>query len=310
MSHNYLNPKNSLSLFELNDKLNFLLKLYKSKSKPKVLMLTGNKGSGKSTIINHLMHSIYDSENYDFSNKFINCKTIFYKEYSNNVFSNIIYLSGNDFKNVKINDIRMLKSNLLKTTISSKERYIILDDVELFNVNSLNALLKTIEEPTDKNYFILINNKTKKLIDTIYSRCLEIKIKIKNDIRIKIIESLIKENNLEALIDFRKYDLSPGNFLNFNNLLNLFEININDPYLLNLQKISNLFRKNKDINFINLLLFLTDQYFYTLHSDNNETIEKIIENKSFVINNLNKFYSLNLNQNAVFNAISYKLSNG
>ena len=53
-----------------------------------------------------------------------------------------------------------------------QKRFVILDDVEVFNKNSLNALLKLIEEPGESNYFILINNSTKDLIETIKSRCL------------------------------------------------------------------------------------------------------------------------------------------
>ena len=34
-------------------------------SQSKVLLLTGNKGSGKSTLINHLLFSIFDEKNYD-----------------------------------------------------------------------------------------------------------------------------------------------------------------------------------------------------------------------------------------------------
>ena len=73
-----------------------------------------------------------------------------------------------------------MKSKILKTTMYKKERFIILDDIELFNINSLNALLKIIEEPLTNNYFILINSKTKPLIETIYSRSLEIKLLIFN----------------------------------------------------------------------------------------------------------------------------------
>ena len=123
-------------------------------------------------------------------------KTQFYKQYLNNIFPNILYLSGDNFKNLKIDDIRDLKSTILKSTISKNERFIILDDIELFNINSLNALLKIVEEPLSKNYFILINNKTKPLIKTIYSRSLEIKILLKNETRIKIIKALIKNEKL------------------------------------------------------------------------------------------------------------------
>ena len=80
---------------------------------------------------------------------------------------------------------RNLKSNILKSSFINKDRFIILDDVELFNINSLNALLKIIEEPTNKNYFFLINNKTKPLLDTIKSRSIEIKIILNEKKRIR-----------------------------------------------------------------------------------------------------------------------------
>ena len=201
-TNEYNHPKNSLVLFGLESKLDFLIELYKSKKLPKVLMVSGKKGVGKFTLINHFLTYVYDKDNYDLINKSINNETQFYKQNLNNIFSNIIYLSGNNFKNVKIEDIRELKSTILKTTISNKERFIILDDIELFNTNSLNALLKIVEEPSLNNYFILINSKTKPLIETIYSRSLEIKVLLKNETRINIIESLIKKNNLEVIIDF------------------------------------------------------------------------------------------------------------
>ena len=64
------------------------------------------------------------------------------KQLKNNIFQNIIYLQGSDFKSIKVEDIRNLKSKILQSTIVNKERFIILDDVELFNINSLNALLE------------------------------------------------------------------------------------------------------------------------------------------------------------------------
>ena len=159
----YNNPKNSLVLYELEDKLNFLIKLYELKKFPRVLMLSGNKGIGKFTIINHFLNYVYAKENYDLKNYIINNETNFYKQYVSEVFQNIIHLSGNNYKNVKIEDVRYLKKTILKSTILKKERFIILDDVQLFNINSLNALLKLIEEPKSNNYFILINVKKKVL---------------------------------------------------------------------------------------------------------------------------------------------------
>ncbi len=306
----YNDPKNSLVLFGLGSKLDFLIKLYNSKKLPKVLMISGKKGVGKFTLINHFLSYIYDKGNYDLKNRSINNQTQFYKQYLNNIFSNIIYLSGDNFKNVKIEDIRDLKSTILKTTISKKERFIILDDIELFNINSLNALLKIIEEPSSNNYFVLINNRTKPLIETIYSRSLEIKILLTNETRIKVIDSLIKINNLVAFIDFNSSNLTPGNFLSFNKVFEENKINVDEDFLKNLEILLNLYKKTKNTNLINVILFLTDCHFYNLQEKKNDNIERVIENKSFVINNINKFIVYNLNQNSLINAINNKLSNG
>ena len=306
----YNDPKKSLVLFGLDNKLDFLIKLYNSKKLPRVLMMTGKKGVGKFTLINHFLNYIYDKDNYDLKNKYINSQTPFYKQYLNSIFSDIIYLSGDNFKNVKVDDIRGLKSKILKTNISEKERFIILDDIELFNTNSLNALLKIIEEPTSKNYFVLINNQTKPLMETIYSRSLEIKILLSNETRIKVIESLIQNNDLEVFIDFNSSNLTPGNFLSFNKICEENKINVDGEFLQNLEILLNFYKKTKNINLINMILFLTDYHFYNLKEKKNDNIEKIIEDKSFVISNINKFIEYNLNQNSLINAISSKLSNG
>ncbi len=300
------NQFNNLTLFELEDEFSFIEKLFNLKKLPKVLMLSGKKGTGKFTLIKHFLNFTFDKDNYDLDKKIINNQTHFYKQYSNNIFPNIIYLSGNNFNNVKVEDIRNLKATILKSSILNRERFIILDDVELFNLNSLNALLKIIEEPTKDNYFILINNKTKPLIDTISSRSLEIKIALNNDKRIKVIESLIKQSNLEVFIDYNIFYLTPGNFIYLNKICEVYSININDNFLSNLKKLLDLYKKEKNISFINMILFLTNKYFYNLCGKKVDLL-KNVENKNFVINSINNFVLYNLNQTSLVNAINSKL---
>ena len=306
----HIDPKNSLNLYGLRDKLDFLIKLHNSKKLPRVLMLTGKKGIGKFTLINHFLSYIYDNENYDRINNSINSKTQFYKQYLNNMFPNIIHLKGDNFRNIRINDIRDLKSKILKTSILEKKRFIILDDIELFNTNSLNALLKIIEEPSSENYFILINNKTKSLIDTIHSRSLEINISMTNEMRIKVIESLIKKNDLDIFIDFNSLSLTPGDFLSFNEICKENEINIDDDYLRNLKLLLSIYKKDKNISIINMILFLTDYYFYNRKEKKQDNLDKVMNDKSYVINNINKFIELNLNQTSLINSINNKLFYG
>ena len=309
-SSEHIDPKNSLNLYGLRDKLDFLIKLHNSKKLPRVLMLTGKKGIGKFTLINHFLNYIYDNENYDRINNSINRKTQFYKQYLNNMFPNIIHLKGDNFRNIRINDIRDLKSIILKTSLLKKKRFIVLDDIELFNTNSLNALLKIIEEPSSENYFILINNKTKSLIDTIHSRSLEINISMTNEMRIKVIESLIKKNDLDIFIDFKSLSLTPGDFLSFNEICKENEINIDDDYLRNLKLLLSIYKKDKNISIINMILFLTDYYFYNRKEKKQDNLDKVMNDKSYVINNINKFIELNLNQTSLINSINNKLFNG
>ena len=77
----------------MTDKLNLFANLYYKEKLPKVLMLTGNKGIGKSTLVSHLMHTIYEKENYDRKKNYIIKKTSFHTQYSDNTFNNIIYWS-------------------------------------------------------------------------------------------------------------------------------------------------------------------------------------------------------------------------
>ena len=90
--------------------------------------------------------------------------------------------------------------------------------MELLNINSINALLKIIEEPSDTNNFILINNKSKPLIDTIRSRCIELKLFIQSDERIEIIDNLLRQRNITSEIPYKEYPVSPGNALNYTKL--------------------------------------------------------------------------------------------
>jgi len=302
-------PKEYLNLLGLDEKFNFLIKLYNLKKFPKVLMLTGKKGIGKYTLINHFLTHVFDKDNYDSKNKIINNLTDFYKQYSKNIFQNIIYLSGNSFNPIKVDDIRNLKSTILKSTMSKRERFVVLDDIELFNLNSLNALLKIIEEPAINNYFILINNKTKPLIETISSRTLEIRVTLTNTKRVEIIDALINKYNLQPCIDYNTSNLSPGDFVFFNNICQVNNISIDGDFIKNLKILLDLYKKDKNVSLINMILFLTNNYFYKYRS-NKDTILKNIENKNFVINNVNKFFSFNLNQTALINAINDKLQHG
>lgn len=306
----YFEPKNSLNLYGLEKDFYFLRTLYSKNKFPNVLMLSGSRGVGKSTLVNHFLISIFDEKNYNKEKfTFINTSTL-YKQIKNNIFQNILYLRGSDFKSVKIEDIRNLKSNIFQSTLLNKERFIILDDIELFNINSINALLKIIEEPNKNNYFILIDNKTKPLIETIRSRSIELKIILTEEKRLEIINNLMKFYNIESVINPENTKLTPGNFIKFNYIFKEYNISINNEFSDNLSLLLNLYKKSKDVLIIDIVFFLADLYFKNLNNKKVMNNDKIYELKSFVINNLDKYFTFNLNQNSLINAINNKLNHG
>ncbi len=300
--------QNSTNLYGLKKKFEFISSLYHRNKLPKVLMFSGTKGTGKSTLVNHFLYSIFDDENYDKDKLIFLDTSKFSKQFKNNIFSNIIYIKGESFNTIKIEDIRNLKTKILQSTISNTDRFIIFDDIELFNKNSLNALLKIIEEPAKKNYFFLINNKTRPILETIKSRTLEIKIILNEKERLEIINKLLGEFEQEIVLDPKNSQLSPGNFIKFNYICKEYNISLTNDFIKNFSLLLNLHKKNKDILFINILYFMVDYFFKNINNKNLSKNNDIYAFKDYVFENLNNYVLYNMNQNSIINAVSAKFN--
>ncbi len=301
------NPKKGLRLIEHKDNFNLLKNLIIKKRFPKVLMLSGMKGDGKFTLICHLLHYYFDKQNYS-ENENIIQKSAFHEQFLSDTFPNIYYFNGSDFKNVKIEDIRSLRNNLLKKPIIKKKRFIILDDVETFNINSLNGLLKLIEEPGESNYFILINNSSKNLLETIKSRCLELKIILSEKSRLNIIASLMEIHKQKNILDKNSIKVTPGNFIKFNSFFCDQILDLNDSFLKNFKTSLNFYKKEKDIFYKDLLIFLTEYFLQKYRSKDNDSSQNYFIKRLSILKNLNNFFLYNLSQSTLINNIENKLN--
>ncbi len=87
----YFNPKNSLRLVGLEKNFDFLLSLFLKDKLPKVLMFSGLKGTGKSTLINHFLFSIFDEQNYNKTKYTLSDSSSLYKKFKDGIFQNILY---------------------------------------------------------------------------------------------------------------------------------------------------------------------------------------------------------------------------
>ena len=165
-----------------------------------------------------------------------------------------------------------------------------MDDVENFNIQSLNALLKLTEEPGKNNYFILINNKSKTLPETIKSRCLEIKVVLSQNQVNNILVFLEKYFNQKIDLDRQLLSTSPGLLLRFNNFFYENDINIDNNFIKNLNKIMIIYKKEKNFFCRDLLIFFVDYYFKKNKFKNSLYSGKYIEKRLSIIKNINNFF--------------------
>ena len=301
--------KNQLKLYGLEDNLNQLINLYDDKKLPNKILLSGQKGIGKCTLSYHLINYILSKDEefpYQLNSSSINKENRSYKliqNGSNMNFALIDILA--DKKNIDISQIRDLILILNKSSFNTKPRIVLIDNIEFLNINSVNALLKILEEPNDNIYFILINN-NKEVLETLKSRCLNFKVSLSHKTSLEISNKLVEKSIFDIINkDLINYYFTPGqiyNLIKFSNKhkIELLKFNLNEFILF---LIENSFYK-KD-QFIRLFLYeLIEFYFVTKISLNDISFYSRFLKK---INNVKKF---NLDEETLFLEFKSKVLNG
>ncbi|KRO64322.1 MAG: DNA polymerase III [Pelagibacteraceae bacterium BACL5 MAG-120820-bin39] len=219
-----------MNLFGLNNFFLELTNLFDQKKFPNKILLSGEKGSGKCTLAYHIINYILSKDEdftYDKENFLINEQNKSFKLIQNrsNPNFNLIDISE-DKKFIDINQIRDLISNMNKSSFNDKIRFVLIDNIEFLNKNSVNALLKILEEPNTNVHFILIHN-NKKILPTLSSRCLNFKISLTHNQSIEIANSIFGENVLNKINqDLIHHYLTPGNFYNLIKFSENFEVDL------------------------------------------------------------------------------------
>ena len=267
------------------------------------MLLTGEKGSGKFTLAFHLVNFFFTNKNkesYDLKNLTINTENNFYKKILSNVNENFNYIGKSENKKVSVEEIRDIKKKFNTSSLNSLPRFTIFDDADLLNSNSANALLKLIEEPSDLNYFILINNKRKKIIDTLKSRSLEVKIFLKKKDKEHILINLSEKFgvDLDSYSDFIS-KTTPGTFLRACKCLEGTKIdetkNLHDSTEILLDK----FKKDKNEKYLEAIRFLLDVQINKSLKRKNYDFLKISFLKKNITKLLFEYENFNLSKNSV-----------
>ncbi len=197
-------------LYSLNKYIDNFIYLHDHKRLPNKIMLSGNKGIGKSVLALHLINYILSkNENYPYNKKeyVINNLNRSFKLVNENIHPNFFYVEIEDEKkSISIDQVRNIISFCNKSSFNNSERIVLINNIERLNKNSSNALLKVLEEPNEKVIFILIKDSSKILINTIYSRCIKFNISIDENQKNNILNNILDQNFINNLNnDFKNY---------------------------------------------------------------------------------------------------------
>lgn len=307
-----LEPSSQLNLFSHKEEFQKLINLYKNNNLPNKILFSGEKGIGKCTLAYHLINYILSS-NEDFIYDLDNLKIIpdnkSFKLVQNKSNPNFILVDiQEEKKNIDISQIRNLILTLNKSSFNTKPRFVLIDNIELLNINAVNALLKILEEPNDNINFILINN-NKRILPTLKSRCLNFKIQLTSKQSIEIANKILNNNYNEFLNEDLVNNYStPGEILNLIDFANKNDIDLIKTNLKNFIKkiiMEKLYKKNNSIK--NLIYSLMEFYF---RKNVSVTNIKLINSYNYFLKKIENTKTFNLDEETLFMEFEDSILNG
>ena len=307
-----LEPSSQLNLFSHKEEFQKLINLYKNNNLPNKILFSGEKGIGKCTLAYHLINYILSS-NEDFSYNLDNLKIIphnkSFKLVQNKSNPNFILVDiQEEKKNIDISQIRNLILTLNKSSFNTKPRFVLIDNIELLNINAVNALLKILEEPNDNINFILINN-NKRILPTLKSRCLNFKIQLTAKQSIEITNKIL-DNNYNGFLneDLVNNYSTPGEILNLIDFANKNDIDLIETNLKDFIKkiiIEKLYKKNNSIK--SLIYSLMEFYF---RKNVSVTNIKLINSYNYFLKKIENTKTFNLDEETLFMEFEDSILNG
>jgi DNA polymerase-3 subunit delta' len=131
---------------------------------PHALLFTGVEGVGKREFAKHFAHSLLCSQNLCGT-----CKSC--QLFKAGYHPDLMLITPEDDKAIKVDTIRSIVDFVNQSAHISPYKIVIINPADKMNLNSANALLKTLEEPNAKIVLILITHRPMSLPATIRSRC-------------------------------------------------------------------------------------------------------------------------------------------
>lgn len=137
---------------------------------PHAILISGVTGSGKLVLANWLIHAlqcqnINDAQFIQPCYECKNCNLLIKKSYPDH-----LHVSS-DKSSLGVDHIRQASLFFEKTAQIGRIKTVLIPNAETMTIAAANALLKTLEEPTENSIIILLTNERDTLLPTIISRC-------------------------------------------------------------------------------------------------------------------------------------------
>jgi DNA polymerase III delta prime subunit len=169
------------------------------------VLLIGDAGTGKTSLLNSIIREYYID--YDYHT---------YKD-------NILYINNLKEQGINYyrNDVRIFCQT--SSTITKKKKIIVLDDIDLINEQSQQVFRNSIDKFSHNVHFIASCTNVQKVIESIQSRFVIIKIKpLQNECLETIMKKVMTIEHIDIDTDAQKFVVELSN-LSIKNMLNYLE---------------------------------------------------------------------------------------
>ncbi|PCI53483.1 MAG: DNA polymerase III subunit delta' [Gammaproteobacteria bacterium] len=205
---------------------------YSNATLPHAILISGVSGSGKLELAQWLV-------------QLLNCKQPNPLAESNDVIlqgcghcKSCLLLNSNTFpdhlnliaqkNSLGVDDVRYANSFLQKTAYLGQFKTVLIENAQTMTQAAMNALLKTLEEPSDKSVIILLTTDSESLLPTIISRCRVLN--IRPAVGEALIQQLKQQDIKGEAFTVKTSALSTDPFVNLTQLPELTDAAINDAF--------------------------------------------------------------------------------
>ncbi len=134
---------------------------------PHAIIIEGEYGTGKRTLAKYLAKiAVCSGENKPCNS----CRDCHLADAGSHPDIEIVCVEK-DKKSITVGQIRELKNMVYLSSHTADCRVFIIEKADTMNSNASNSLLKVLEEPPAKTYFILLTESKSALLETVQSRC-------------------------------------------------------------------------------------------------------------------------------------------